>query len=130
MPSHASKGFTLVELMIVVVIVTLLAAFAYPAYLEYARKARRSDGIEMLNRVMQAQERYFTNNLTYTTELTDMGFSVDAGLASEEGWYRVSATECGDGIDDCVELTAVAQGDQVADGDLSLDSRGRRGGNW
>ena len=42
-----SRGFTLIELMIVVAVVAILAAVAYPSYLDYVRKARRADVIEV-----------------------------------------------------------------------------------
>lgn len=124
-------GFTLIEVLVVVVIIALLATFAWPAYQDYVRQARRAEGIEMLNRLMQAQERYFTNNLSYTADLTDMGFSTASNLATERGWYLVSATPCTDEtIQTCVQLTAVAQNDQTVDGDLGLNSQGRRSGSW
>lgn len=124
-------GFTLIEVLVVVVIIALLATFAWPAYQDHVRKARRSEGVELLNRVMQAQERYFTNNLTYTADLTDMGFASEENLPTDGGWYRVSAAACdGETIQACVQLTAAAQDDQGVDGDLGLNSRGEREGNW
>ena len=50
------SGFTLIELMIVVVIVAILAAVAYPSYQNSVQKGRRSDGMAKINEVMQAQE--------------------------------------------------------------------------
>ncbi len=62
--THLSKraGFTLIELMIVVVVIGILAAIAYPAYLENVRKARRADAQAALVGMAAAMERYMVNN--------------------------------------------------------------------
>lgn len=59
------RGFTLIELMIVVVVVAILAAVAYPSYLAQIRKGRRSDAIQGLTQVLQAQERWRSVNVSY-----------------------------------------------------------------
>lgn len=55
------RGFTLIELMIVVVIVGILATIAYPSYTRYMIQARRSDGQAALLRVAAAQEKFFAD---------------------------------------------------------------------
>ena len=59
------KGFTLIELMIVVVIVGVLAAIAYPSYLDYIARARRADAKTVLLENAQFLERFYTQNGTY-----------------------------------------------------------------
>lgn len=60
-----NKGFTLIEVMIVVLIVGVMASIAYPAYQEYIRDARRSDGRTNLVQLAQFMERFYTANGSY-----------------------------------------------------------------
>ncbi len=115
-------GFTLVELVIVITIIGILAAIAVPAYNESVTKARRADAQSALMDIMAKQERYFTENNTYTTNLA----ALSADTTSPEGFYNITAAACGSGIDACVKLTATppASSPQHDDGPLTLDSRG------
>ena len=63
----ASKGFTLIEMMSVVVIIGILAAIAYPSFDDYVRKARRVDAETALTELAQFMERYYTANGKYLT---------------------------------------------------------------
>ena len=53
----SEKGFTLVELMIVMSIIAILAAIAYPSYTDYVRKSRRADAQAALANVQLAQQK-------------------------------------------------------------------------
>lgn len=66
MNQRLSRGFTLIELMIVVAIIAILAAIAMPAYTDYVRRARRSDAIQELLRLQQAQEKWRAGHSTYS----------------------------------------------------------------
>lgn len=129
MTKRDSSGFTLIELMIVVAIIGILAAIAYPAYQDQVRKSKRSDGQVALLDMMAKQERYYTDNNTYTATLTNLGYTVDAdgNADSPEADYKLSAGTCASGtIAVCIELTATGQGDQVNDGScgtLTINSR-------
>lgn len=59
------KGFTLIELMVVVAIVGTLAAIAYPSYQEYVARARRADAKTVLLENAQFLERFYTQSGTY-----------------------------------------------------------------
>lgn len=125
-----TRGFTLIEVLIVVAILGIVAAIAFPSYQDSVRKSRRSDGMALINQVMQAQERYFIENATYTTDLTELGYASASNIDSAEEYYKVSASACGGGIGLCVNITAAGQDDQANDGDLELNSQGLRTGNW
>jgi len=57
---HRNVGFTLIEVMIVVVVIGILSAIAYPSYQEYVRKARRADAQANLMELAQFMERHYT----------------------------------------------------------------------
>ncbi len=120
MNTNNSSGFTLVELIIVITIIGILAAIAIPAYNNSMTQTRRSDGQGALLDIMGKQERYYTENNSYTTDLA----LLPADGASKEGFYTITASACGSGISSCVKLTATPGSVQSADGALTLDSRG------
>lgn len=66
MNSIRHAGFTLVELMIVVVIIGIIAAFGYPNYTRYVTETRRSDGQIALTQTAAMEEKYFTECNHYT----------------------------------------------------------------
>lgn len=136
MPSRKrSTGFTLIEVMIVVAILGIIMAIALPNYRAYVLKGNRSEGMAILNEIMQAQERYAAANGTYVTDLTTLGYADPQPYPAANSLYEVSADTCASGstIAVCVNLTAAAQGGQVNDnngnsGNLSLNSRGTKVG--
>ena len=114
-----NRGFTLIELMIVVAIVAILAAIAYPSYTRYVEKARRADGTSAILAAAQRLERCYTQTNTY----------VDCGtfpVNSPDGFYQVDANPV---TATAFTLTAVPQGVQSGDtrcGTYTLTSDGTR----
>lgn len=123
------KGFTLIEILIVVAIIGIIAAIGYPSYTNYLHKAGRSEASALLLQVMEKQEQWYRQNLTYTTDLTDLGYP--ATLTTDSERHTISEMRaCGASLLRCVEVVASAQGRQQAGDDLSLNSKGAKGGNW
>lgn len=96
---RASRGFTLIELMMVVAVIAVLVAIALPSYNEQSAKARRSDAKAILMELMSRQERFYTQYLSYTTTVVGTGgcsgsaCGLNMGSSSSgEGFYTVSVT--------------------------------------
>lgn len=101
------KGFTLIELMIVVVVVAILASIAIPAYSEYVRRSYRTDATTALLRIQSAQEKYYLNQNTYADTIAKLNIT-----GTENGFYALAITA---GNATTYTATATAQGPQLAD---------------
>ncbi len=77
-----SRGFTLIELMIVVAIVAILAAIAYPSYQDSVRKSRRADARAVLLEAAQFMERRYTENFQAGYTSVNNAALTAAGLGS------------------------------------------------
>jgi len=126
--AERASGVTLIELLIAVAIVGILIAAAVPGYSRYMTTTRRADGMSELSRVIQLQERYFLNNMSYSADLAELGLSSEkSGSLSKEGYYKITASACsGSTITRCVSLTATPVGNHEDDGKLTLTSRGEK----
>lgn len=114
------KGYTLLELMIVVAVIAILATIAYPSYLDWMRKARRGDGIAALTELQLAQQklrsscRFFGGALAAADVCggTAAASSVRGEAMSPDGWYAIQLTNASA---TGYTLTATGQDDQAND---------------
>lgn len=127
-----SRGFTLMEVMIVVVIVGILASVGFPAYKAYVDRAKRTEGKAFLMDIAARQERYFMDNNTYAADATDLGYSDSTPLSDEKHYKLEDPIDEGDtgSITTSYKLTIKTQApfyDDVCGEDLTLDSKGTQG---
>ena len=99
-----SKGFTLIELMIVVAIVGILAAVAYPSYTEYVRRTHRAEIASLLSEQTQALERFYSRSGTYVGA---------TGLSTGNTYYGIVLTPNASDF----TLTATPNGNAMMNGD-------------
>ncbi len=119
------RGFTLIELMIVVVIIAILSAIAYPAYTHYVYKSRRSDAYAALNQDQAIFERCYAQYFSYAP--TGGGSCPAIAATSPEGYYQISQPAAATST--TYKLTATAIGPQAGDTQcpsLSLDQAGNK----
>lgn len=153
--NRLQRGFTLIELMIVVAVVGILAAVAYPAYTDSILKSRRAQGRTAVAELLQQQERYMTQRncyLGFTTSAagtatataplpatacggataSSVPFKTFSGDNLANSAYLMSAATCPGGsgsasIAECVQVVATPIKTDAAAGNLTMTSAGAKG---
>ncbi|EFF45549.1 type IV pilin protein [Xanthomonas citri] len=111
------RGFTLIELMIVVAVVAILSAIAYPSYTEHVRKSRRAQAKVDLVEYGQLAERFHTVQNTYS------GFTLPTNVSPREGGTAAYTLALTQQTQSGYVITATPAAAQAADkcGTLSID---------
>jgi len=98
------RGFTLIELMVVVAIVAILAAIAIPSFANQVRKSRRSEALTTLQDQQLRLERHRVDNASFTT------YTLPSGLDTSYYKFTLGGTSATG-----YTLTATPQADQQKD---------------
>ncbi|MCL1079321.1 type IV pilin protein [Parashewanella spongiae] len=122
------KGFSLIEVMIVVAIVGILASISYPSYTRYVAQGARADALAALVEIANLEEQYYLDHRTYTSNMLQLGLNADP-FEVENGFYDVDAVI--DAANRTFTITATAKGVQATrDSDcamITLTSAGVKG---
>ncbi|QDP02035.1 type IV pilin protein [Thalassotalea sp. PS06] len=114
------KGFTLIELMMVVAIISILSILVYPAYQDSVRKARRSDAHTGMMSLMLAQQKMRGNCPFYAQAfgsanscgVSGSASTVKGSSTSQEGYYSFALSNASG---NSYTITASALGAQASD---------------
>ncbi|MDR6918525.1 type IV pilus assembly protein PilE [Pseudomonas sp. 3296] len=114
---RSNRGFTLIEIMIVIAIIGIVMTIAAPSFTEYLKKGRRSEIAGVLSEQAQILERFYTKSNVYTNA---------TGLSAGNDYYTITPTI----TDQTFLLTAVRKpGSSMAIdkcGDFTLTNTGVR----
>jgi len=122
-----TRGFTVMELMIVVVIVAILAAIAVPSYNQHVIRGNRTAAQRYMMDVADRQEQYLNSMRAYTTavDATGLSFPAPPEISSRYDFTIVVNDACC-GPNPNWQITGVPKGAQAGDVTLVLDSRGTK----
>jgi len=121
---HHAEGFTLIEVMIVVVVVGILTAVAIPSYREYVLRSHRSSAQAFMSTVANRQAQYLLDARGYAASHGALGLTVPSDIATRYNFATVVSAGPPPGY----TFTATPIGSQAPDrcGQLSIDNAGSK----
>ncbi len=114
---RSRRGFTLVELAVVVVIIGVLAAFAVPRFLSSVERSKAAEAFNYLSSVQAAQERYHARQGTYSAVLTDLDIKMTTPKYFTTGVVAAGGTAS---LEDSWTLTLTRQGASAGYGSYTV----------
>lgn len=119
------RGFSIIELMIVLIILSLLLGFGIPSYRDYVKRADRAEGTTTMMNVAQNMERCFTRFSSYNNAGCQVATALGgAGITSENGKYTITGVVT---ANDYTLTAAPAASDDPECASLTLTAAGVRG---
>jgi len=120
------RGFTLIELVVVMAIIAILAAVAIPNYSEYIQRGQRSEAKAILLQAAQWMERFRTENNRYDQNLAGTATSLPAGLAQSPATGAVRYNIALPTLTANTYVITATRADADACGDFSINQLGQR----
>jgi type IV pilus assembly protein PilE len=121
-----SAGFTLIELMIVILIATILITIAVPAYTSQMRKSRRTEARTALLDLAAREERFFSTNSAYTNLPANLGYAGTFPAPVGSSYYQINVTNA---TGTAFTATAAPINSQTSDaqcGTFTIDNTGQQ----
>lgn len=122
---NKNAGFTLMEIMIVVVIIGVLGAIAIPSYSSYVTRGKRSEGRTALLDAAAKLERFYSDNSRYATADDTFPALTNFSTSTETGKYNLSITTSG--TYQAYTLTAAPTFTDAVCNNLTLTQAGTKG---
>ncbi|MEN8206695.1 MAG: type IV pilin protein [Pseudomonadota bacterium] len=113
--TNKTRGFTLIELMIVVAILAIVASVGYPSYLEHVKKSRRAEGMGQLLELADHMERYYSDNGTYAGATLGAAATDVYPATTDGGYYTLSFDGALDNVAFTISATPTGKGKQNTD---------------
>src|SRR5919197_116295 len=98
---RSARGFTLIEVLIVVAVITILTAIAWPSYTRYVMRGKRADAQQVMMDISSREEQYLLDARAYTAALDGTGLNL-----ARQGWTCSAATCSNANYDITVTVTA------------------------
>lgn len=121
MKAGRQHGFTLIEVMIVVVIIGILASIALPAYQEYVKRGHRAAAQSEMMDIANRLQQFFLANRSFTDSMDDLSYTLPGTVDAQ---YDADISVANDTTPPSFEITFTATGAQESDGDLMVNSEG------